>query len=99
MAFGPRKFRVPVGQVLRAPEWPYPARAPGGAPSGPKLTKNGPWCLRGGAQKVPLPKLMDKINVGTVWGAFRPCLDLCGPETVSVGPQMGSVGPRMCPAG
>ena len=46
-----------------------------------------------------MSKLMDKLNLGTVWVAFWPCLDLCGPETVSVGPKMGSFGPRMCPAG
>ena len=46
-----------------------------------------------------MSKLMDKLNLGTVWVPFWPCLDLCGPETVSGGPKMGSFGPRMCPAG
>ena len=94
-----RKARVPAAKVLHAPEWPCPGRAPGGAPSGPKITKNGPWCLPGGPQKVPLSKLMDKINLGTFWVAFSLSLDPRGPKTVSVGPKMGSFGPRMCPSG
>ena len=60
---------------------------PRAGPKWAKITKNGPWCLRGGPQKVPLSKLMDKINLGTVWVAFWPCLDPWGPETVSVGPK------------
>ena len=88
VSFGTRKARVPAAEVLRAPEWPWPRRAPGWAPKGPKLTKNGPRCLRGGPRKGPLSKLMDEINLGTVWVALWPCLDLCGPETVSVGPRM-----------
>ena len=65
------------------PEW-GPQRAQNG-----QITKNGPRCRRGGARKVPLSK-RDKINLGTVWVAFWPCLDPCGPETVSVVPKMGS---------
>ena len=65
----------------------------------PKITKNGPRCLPGAPQKVLLSRLMDKINLGTVWVAFWPCLDLCGTETVSVGPKIGSFGPPMCHAG
>ena len=99
ISVGGRKARVPAAEVLRAPEWPCPGRAPGGAPSGPKITRNGPRCLCVGPQKVPLSKLMDKINLGTVWVAFWPCLDPCGPKTVSVGPKTGSFGPRVCPAG
>ena len=68
-------------------------------PKCPKITKTGPRCLRGGPQKVSLSKLMDKINLGTVWVAFWPCLEPCGPETVSVGPKLGSFGPGMCLAG
>ena len=71
-----------------------PQVGPQAGPKWPKITKNGPRCLRGGPQKVPLSKLMDKINLGTVWVAFWPCLDPCGPETVSVGPKMGSFGPQ-----
>ena len=73
-------------------------RAQGGAPSGPEMAQNH-QNLRWGPRKVLLSKLMDTINLGTVWGAFWLCLDLCGPETVSVGPKMGSFGPQMCPAG
>ena len=47
-----------------------PRVGPGGAPSRPKITKNRPRCLREGPQKVPLSKLMDKINSGTVGVAF-----------------------------
>ena len=44
-------------------------------------------------QKVPWSESVDTLHLGTVWVAFWPCSDLCGPETVSVGPEMGSVGP------
>ena len=39
ITFGTRKARVPAAQVLQAPEWLCPGRAPGGALSGPKMTK------------------------------------------------------------
>ena len=68
---------------------------PQAGPKWPKITENGPRCLRGGRQKVLLSKLMDKIDLGPVWGAFWLCLDPCGPEPVSVGAKMGSFGPRM----
>ena len=41
---------------------------------------------------------MDKINLGNVWVAFWPCLDPCGPDTVSVGPKIGLFGPWMRPS-
>ena len=63
-----------------------PQAGPQAGPKWPKITKNGPWW--GGGQKVPLSKLTDKINLGTVWVAFWPWLDPCGPETVSVGSKM-----------
>ena len=85
ITFGTRKARVPVAKVLRAPEWPCPVQAPGGAPSGPKITKTGPPCLRGGVQKVPLSTLMDKINLGTVWVPF--------------GRVWAHVAPKRCPLG
>ena len=40
ITFGTRKARVLAAEVLRAPEWPCPGRAPGGAASGPKMTQN-----------------------------------------------------------
>ena len=40
MASGTRKARVSAAEVLRAPEWPCPGRAPGGAPSEPKMAQN-----------------------------------------------------------
>ena len=67
ITFGTRKARVPAAEVLHAPKWPCPAQA---GPKWPKLTKNGPRGLRRGPQKVPLSKLMDKINYGTVLVAF-----------------------------
>ena len=76
--FGTRRVHVPATKALHAPEWPCSGRAPAGAPSGRKITNNGPRCLREGPQKVPLSKLMDKLNLGTVWVAFWPCLDPCG---------------------
>ena len=76
-----------------------PQVRPQAGPRRPKIIKNGPQCLRKGPQKVPLSNLMDKISLGTVWVAFWPCLDPCGPETVSIGPKMCSLGPRMCPVG
>ena len=39
---GGRKAHVPAAETPRAPEWPCPGRAPGGAPSGPKLAQNPP---------------------------------------------------------
>ena len=82
--------------------------APGGppvlAPSGPNMAQNHqkrapvpPWADPEGS--VVQVDGMDKINLDTVWVTFRPCLDPCGPETVSVGPKMCSFGPRMCPVG
>ena len=98
-----RKAHVLAAKVLHVCKWPSPRRAPGGAPSRPKMAHNhqkGARCLRGGGQKVPLSNLMDQINLGTVWVSdFWPCFGPCGPETVSVGPKKGSFGPRMCPAG
>ena len=32
----------PGAKVVHAPEWPCPGRAPGGAPSGPEMARNGP---------------------------------------------------------
>ena len=40
ITFGTRKARVSAAEVLRAPEWSCPGRAPGGAPSGPKMAQN-----------------------------------------------------------
>ena len=57
-----RKACVPPAEVLRAPEWL--------CPKWPKITKKGPRCLRGAPQKVPLSKLMEKINLGTSLVAF-----------------------------
>ena len=91
MAFGNWKARVSAAKILHAPEWPCPERAPGGTPSGPKLNKKGPWCLRGGAQKVLLSKVLDKINLGIDRVAVLLCLAPCGPETVSVGPKNGFI--------
>ena len=76
--------------------WGGPQVGAQAGPKGPKITKNGPQCLPGAPQKVLLSKLMDGINLGTVWVAFWPCLDPCDPETF--GPKMGSFGPRMCHA-
>ena len=95
---GPRRpvFQPPKCSVhLRGRAQGGPRLWPQAGPKWPKITKNGPRCLRGGPQKVALSKLMDKINLGTVWVAFWPCLDPCGLETASVGPKMGSFGPRM----
>ena len=91
--FGTRKTRVPAAKVLYAPAWPC-LGGPRWVPKWPKITKNGPRCLRTGPQKVPLSKLMGKTNLGTFWVAFWPCLDLCGPKMVSVGPKWVHLGPE-----
>ena len=66
---------------------------------GHKNTPKGDRCLRGVLQELPLSLLMDKIPVGKVWVAFRPCSSPFGSETVFVGPKIGPLGPRARPVG
>ena len=76
---------APCAQVAvpgARPRWG--AKRPG---AGLKSPKTGPGGLPGGPQKVPLSKLMDKLNLGNVWVAFWLCLDPCGPKRCPLGPK------------
>ena len=84
----PKCSKRPSGHARGGPQG-----GPQAGPKWPNITKNGPRCLPGAPQKVLLSKSKDKINLGTVWVAFWPCLCPCGPEMVPIGPKMGSFGP------
>ena len=96
-AFGTRKACVLPANVLHTPQWPCPGFAPGGPQAGqkwPKITKNGPQFLRGGPQKVSLPRLMDKINLDAFWVAFGPVWTHVAPKRCPLGPKSVHLGPK-----
>ena len=94
MAFGNWKARVSAAKILHAPEWPCPERAPGGTPSGPKLNKKGPWCLRGGPRKFCCPKCWTKSTWVLIGLPFCCVWPLVAPKRCPLGPKMGSSGPE-----
>ena len=66
---GTRKARVSATKVLRAPEWPGQV-GPLAGPKWPKITKNGPQCLRGGASEGFVVQVDGKNQFGYYLGCL-----------------------------